>query len=329
MLTLVYEENDAILKSHDAADVARLLADPARPFWLDLEAPTEPELDLLRDPFHFHPLAVEDAGRPHQRPKLDEYEGHAFLTADEVTVDLDVYRAPRQEREADAVRSRQMAAFLGEHFLVTVHAEPLEAIRTLRDRCDQNRRVLEKGADFLLYSLLDVLVDGFFPLLDSIDDRMDELEDRIIERPERGILDTIFAMKRDLTHLRRHVGPLREVVNALTTREFPGVRSETLPYFRDVADHLFRVYEALDNYRDLMSNMLDAYLSQVSNEMNRVMQKLSTVATVFLPLTFITGLFGMNFDNLPWAKTNVWLWLGVMAVLAAATVWGLRRRNWL
>ena len=135
-------------------------------------------------------------------------------------------------------------------------------------------------------------------------------------------------MKRDLTGLRKYAGPLREVVQTLTTRDFPGIRSETLPYFRDVADHLFRIYETLDSYRDLMSNMLDAYLSQVSNEMNRVMQKLSVVATVFLPITFITGVFGMNFEKQPWLKTDFWFWMFLMAVIGGFTYWWFRRRHW-
>ena len=172
-----------------------------------------------------------------------------------------------------------------------------------------------------------VLVDGYFPLLDTLDDSIDDLEDRIVERPERSTLDTIFVMKRDLTRLRKYVGPLREVLQTLTTRDFPAIRQETLPYFRDVADHLFRIYETLDGYRDLASNMLDAYLSQVSNEMNRVMQKLSVVATVFLPITFITGVFGMNFANQPWLHTNFWFWMFLMAVIGGGTYWWFHRHR--
>jgi magnesium transporter len=117
------------------------------------------------------------------------------------------------------------------------------------------------------------------------------------------------------------------VVQSLTTRDFPGIRSETIPYFRDVAHHLFRIYETLDGYRDLVSNMLDAYLSQVSNEMNRVMQKLSIVATVFLPITFLTGVFGMNFEKQPWLKTDFWFWMFVMALIAGTTYWWFHRKR--
>jgi magnesium transporter len=327
MVTLIYAENGGVAHEQDTPRLPELMADESRTFWVDLESPSEEEFSLLRDVFQFHPLAIEDARHPHQRPKLDEYENHLFLTADEVTLDPNAYETPAKDGDEEAVQSRQMSAFLGDHYLVTVHVAPVAAVRGLRDRCDHNRHVLKRGADFVLYSLLDVLVDGYFPLLDTLDDRIDDLEDRIVEQTQRSTLDTIFAMKRDLTRLRKHAGPQREVLQTLTTRDLPGVHTETLPYFRDVADHLFRVYEALDGYRDLMSDMLGAYLSQVSNEMNRVMQKLSVVATVFLPITFITGVFGMNFEKQPWIKTDFWFWMFLMSLVAGGTYWWFHRKR--
>jgi magnesium transporter len=327
MISLLYEENGSLVLRHDAAELPGLMGRPDRQFWLNLEAPTPEEFGLLESVMGFHPIAVEDAARAHQRPKLDEYDGYCFLTADEVSLDLTVYDSQRCQREGGAVQRRQMSAFMGSHYLVTVQVEPLNAVRTLKERCSQRHHVIERGADFLLYLLLDALVDTYFPVLDALEDQMDELEDRIVDRPERGILDMIFALKRDLTRLRKFAGPLREVVQSLTTRDFPGIQSETVPYFRDVADHLFRIYEAVDGYRDLMSNMLDAYLSQVSNEMNRVMQRLSVVATVFLPITFITGVFGMNFQEQPWFRTNFWLWMALMACVGGGTYWWFHRRH--
>jgi magnesium transporter len=327
MVTLIYEENGTAVRSSDAGQLQALMGEAGRTFWLDLETPAPEELRLLEEVFHFHPIAVEDASRARQRPKLDEYDGYFFLTADEVILDASAYDEGRGDRAAEALQQRQLAAFLGPHYLVTVQTEPLEAVRAIRDRCSDHPRVLERGADFLLYVVLDTLVDHYFPMMDALDERIDALEDRIVDRPEQTILDTIFAMKRGLTRVRKLVGPLREVVQSLTTRDVPNIRPEMLPYFRDVADHLFRIYETLDGYRDLMSNMLDAYLSQVSNEMNRVMQRLSVVSTVFLPITFLTGVFGMNFDRQPWVHTSVWFWLAVMAVMAGCTVWWFHRRR--
>jgi magnesium transporter len=336
MLTIVCGENGVTKHIQDVNALSTLLSDKSKPFWLDLEAPSEEEFKLLDEQFHFHPLAVEDAKRPFQRPKVDEYEGYIFVVADEVTLNLPISKSPSATPDRDKpdkdkdddVQSRQLSMFLGSNYLVTIHITPVEAVRNLRDRCDHNHLVFAKGADFVLYTLLDELVDGYFPLLDDLDDSMDDLEDRVVDRPERTILETIFRLKRDLTQLRRHVGPLREVLQTLTTRDFPNIQDDTLPYLRDVADHLFRIYETLDSYRDLMSNMLDAYLSQVSNEMSRVMQKLSAVATVFMPITFLTGVFGMNFAVQPWLKTNVWFWLAFMAVFAGLNYWWFRRHRW-
>jgi len=336
MLTIVHEEDGRTVHKQDAALIPGLMANAGRAFWVDLEAPSAEEFALLETVFHFHPLAIEDAMRPFQRPKVDEYEGYFFLVADEVRIDLASLHQPRNAKDKDTeddrddedVTSRQLALFLGSNFLVTIHVAPVQAVRSLRDRCDRNHRVLERGPDFILYTLLDMLVDQYFPLIEKLDESMDELEDRVVQRPESAILQTIFRLKGDLTKLRRLVGPLREVLQTLTTRNFPNVQDSTLPYFRDVADHLYRIYETLDGYRDLTSNMLDAYLSQVSNQMNRVMQKLSIVATIFLPITFITGVFGMNFNDQPWVHTNAWFWMGFMAVIAAITYWWFRRHRW-
>lgn len=321
MLTIIRVEEGNPVHSNDPGVVGELLGDGGRQFWLDLEAPTPEEFALLHDVFHFHPLAVEDATRPHQRPKVDEFEGYFFLTVDEISL-------PEVEAADREILSRQLGVFLGSHYLVTIHIEPVEAVRDLRDRCDRNVRVLERGVDFALYTLLDNLVDRYFPVLEGLDERLDQLEDLLVETPEPEVLQTIFKLKRILTRLRRFVGPLREVLQSLTTRDFPSIHDGTVPYLRDVADHIFRIYETIDSYRDLMSNMLEAYLSQVSNQMNRVMQKLSVVATVFLPLTFVTGVFGMNFSRQPWLHTSFWFWACVMLGMAFGTYIWFRRHRW-
>jgi len=332
MLTIMYNtgSNEAV-HGQDQTVLPKLLTDKTRPFWLDLESPTPEEFKILSDVFQFHPLAVEDAMKPNQRPKIDEYDSYFFMAADEVTLRAptknDASQAAPPDAEDEDVQSRQLSMFLGENFLVTIHVKPVDAVRRLRDRCDRSRRLFEHGADYLLYTLLDELVDNYFPMLTTLDDSMDDLQDRVVGRPDQGTLETIFQMKRTLTRLRRFAGPLREVCQMLITRDFTNIQPRTIPYLRDVADHLFRIYETLDSYRDLMSNMLDAHLSQVANEMNRVMQRLAVVGTVFLPITFLTGVFGMNFVSQPWAKTNFWFWLGAMAILAVLIyIWFRRHR---
>lgn len=331
MLTLLYREESQTVRSEDASQLARLLADEQRIFWLDMEAPTEAEFALLESAFHFHPLALDDAAHPKQMPKVNEYDGYSFLIADEVTVDWNQLHAEAEGKSDNAhvLEDHPFCAFLSEHYLVTVHPQSIQAIHALRDVCQQNRRLFDKGTDFLLYTLLDILVDDYFPLLDELEDQMDELEDQVIMRPKQDVLEQIFAMKRELGRLRKRFGPLRHAMQTLLTRKFPGIQEETLPYFREVDDHLFRIYDALDSYRDLSSNLLDAYLSQVNNEMNRVMRNLTAVSVIFLPLTFLTGFFGMNFDKQPWSHTNPLHWLIGMLVIASLTLVVLWRRHWL
>ncbi len=314
MLTLMTRE-----ASTSTVDKLPALLEGGTFFWLDLLAPAAEEFDLLHSHFHFHPLAIEDATRPHQRPKVDEYEGYFFLTADDV-----VYNP----QAAEPVLSGQIAMFVGPHYFVTVNTAKSESIAGLQKRCSQHREILDRGSGYLAYALLDVLVDRYFPLLDQLDGEINELEDRVVQSPTPEEIHSIFRAKKTLSQLRRLAMPLREVTQTLTTRDFPLITPQTVPYLRDVSDHLFRIYETLDSYRDQISNLLDAYLSQVNNQMSRVMQRLTAVATVFMPITFLTGVFGMNFTHQPWADTNVWWWLGIMLVIACGMVVWLRRHRW-
>jgi magnesium transporter len=330
MITIIHEEEGKYVHSQDASLLPALLADKERCFWLDLEAPSQEELALLSSVFHFHPLAIEDAANANQRPKIDEYDGYAFLDADEVALNLDALRRglTREQGESEALHARQVGIFLGDNYLVTVHREPVKVVQSVRERCRTDQSKLQKGPDVIMYMVLDALVDNYFPMLDAISDWIDDLEDRLVARLSPNMLDTIFATKGVMTRLRRYVGPLREVLQSLTTRDFPGVQEHSRPYFRDVSDHLFHIYETLDSYRDVTSNLLDAYLSQVNNEMNRSMQRLASVGTVFLPLTFITSFFGMNFTHSPWLNTSVWVWIALMLGMAMMTFQWLRKRHW-
>lgn len=331
MLTILRQDKDHICRSHDASLLPEFLKETTRSFWLDLESPTEEEFQLLEDIFAFHPLAIEDAANPRQRPKVDEYETFSFFVVDAVSLHREALKREyrRSHPDEEAIVARQVSMFLGPNFLVTVHHNPLDMIATVRDLCQQNRRILAHGIDHLLYTLLDVIVDGYFPLMEELEDALDALENDIIACADEADLEELFALKHDLTRLRKRVSPLREVLQTLMSRDFPGIQDSTLPYLRDVDDHLFRIYEGLDLYRDMASNLLDAYLSQKSNDLNVAMRKLSAVSLIFLPLTFLTGLFGMNFAQMPWAHSNPMVWVFLMGVLALFSFAWFRYKRWL
>jgi magnesium transporter len=325
VITLRWADGEQTLRGDDPSILGELLARPDTFFWLDVEGLDEHALAALLQPFSFHPLAIEDAARPRQRPKVDEFDDHVFLVVHEVE-----YKAAAVDD--DHVFSHQLAIFVRQNAVVTVHQDPSPATHYLRERCDLRNTILHRGADFFLYNLLDTVVDGYFPILEVLDDRIDDLEDRVVKSPRQEQLDEIFAVKRSLILLRKLAGPTREVLTVLTTRDFPIIRDTMLPYFRDVSDHLIRIYEILDSYRDLISGALDAYLSNISNRLNLTMQRLTIITVIFLPLTFITGIFGMNFRVQPWMPPwdhgqIFWTVMAGMTVTGVALAWWFHRKR--
>src|SRR5437588_2570907 len=290
-------------------------------FWLDLQAPGADELAQLREIFGFHPLALEDTEHFGQRPKLDDYGTYVFLV---------FYGAWRHGAE-DPEPLREVHLFITGQYLVTIHRDPLPAL-------DQQRAQLEGRAlhseQFLLYRVMDALVDSFFPLLADMDDEIDDLEAAVLANPTDQQLERLFSLKRQLIALRKVVTPQRDLFARSIDQiaELPGLELDERDYFRDVYDHLIRISDLIDSYRDLLSGATDLYLSTVSNRQNDVMKQLTVIATIFLPLAFITGFFGQNFGWMVGHIRTAWVFwvLGVGSMLA--TVGGLlllfRRRAW-
>ncbi len=242
--------------------------------------------------FGFHPIALEDSEHFGQRPKLDTYDDYVMLV---------VYGANRDEDDLVEVH-----CFLSEHYLVTVHRDDCPAFRDLRTRITTHHLHTDNAA-FVLYAVVDALVDSFFPLLSEIDDRIDAIEDRVFQAPDDAQLQEVFAIKRKLVSLRKVISPERDLFARVATGVFaiPGMTPDAERYYRDVYDHLIRISDLIDSYRDLTTGAMDVYLSTVSNRLNDVMKRLTIVATIFMPLTWLTGFFGMNFG---WMVLNVTGW---------------------
>lgn len=277
-------------------------------FWLDLTAPSHDDLAKLRELFGFHPLALEDTEHFGQRPKLDNFVDHVFL------VFYGAWRHGAEDREP----LREVHLFISGQYLVTIHRDPLPALDEQREQLDG--RVLH-SEQFLLYRVFDALTDSFFPLLADMDDEIDELEAAMLVNPTARQLERLFSLKRQLVAMRKVVTPQRDLFARSVDQiaELPGLELDERDYFRDVYDHLIRISDLIDSYRDLLSGATDLYLSTVSNRQNDVMKQLTVIATIFLPLSFITGFFGQNFGYLvsdliraPW---TFWV-LGVGSMLA-------------
>ena len=308
--------------SHDDVD-ASLIAkylEEGEFFWLDLHGPSAGDIALLRDRFAFHPLALEDATHFGQRPKLDEFEDFLYLVAFGANADRDGLV--------------EVHFFLSTRYLVTVHHDDCPPFKEVRERVARDLVPPAKGAH-LLYAVVDALVDSFFPELSKLDDRIDELEAGVLKKPDDAQLQAIFRLKRRLIAWRKVITPQRDlfarIVNGAVA--IPGMTPDMERYYRDLYDHLIRISDLVDSYRDLLTGAMDVYLSTVSNRLNEIMKRLTLVATVFMPLTWIVGFFGMNFA---WMVRAVQGWpaflaLGVLTQVAAVAVmvWLFRRQGWL
>ena len=288
-------------------------------FWLDLDKPDAGDFDVLRSVFKFHPLAVEDSQHFGQRPKIDDYDDHVFIV---------LYGA-----SPDEDRLVEVHCFYSERYLITVHRDQAPAFTEVRERFAKRGQPVEHPPR-LLYQIVDALVDSFFPILADFDDRIDELENQTFTNATDEQLQEIFGMKRLLIGLRKAVTPQRDMfarlVGGIVT--LPAMTAEDERYFRDVYDHLIRISDLIDSYRDLLTSSMDVYLSTVSNRLNSVMKQLTIIATIFLPLAWLTGFFGQNFGfevrHIVGWGAFVGLGIGTELLVIALMLVYFKRRGW-
>ncbi len=284
--------------------VQQHLAQATLPLWLDVlsppcegaACPAEDDLTWLAHTFGFHPLTLEDCRHFNQRSKLEEYDGYLFIS-------MTLHKHSPDKRD---ILLDEIQVFLGKNYLVTVHNAPLPALDLAPALYTKETEPARQQADFLFYHLADVLVDGYFPLMDEMDDEIDDLEDQVLQNATQDTLHRIFALKQQLVQLRKVAGPLRDAMNALAGRSYAQINNASALYFRNIYDHLTRIYEIIETSRDLLGNALDAYLSTVSNRLSEVMKRLTLVTTIFMPISFLVGFGGMNFTRFipfeePWA----------------------------
>jgi magnesium transporter len=295
----------------------KLLAGPDALVWLDIEAPTDEDAALLSDVFGFHPLAIEDAVRARERPKVDIYHAYPALAADgehppqstKAATDRDValpgpyylvvfysvhFNSQDHVREVNPI-----TMFVGTHYLVTVHPQPIAQLTQTWVRFQAPKSPMEHRSAVLAYSLLDAIVDDYFPLIDQVAEEVEELEDAIFAEPGEETIQEIFVLKKQLLRLRQVFAPERDVVNVLLRRELPVFKSRDVAYLQDIYDHLVRLTDGLDTYRDLVSTALDSYLSIQSNNLNQIMKTLTIGSILLMAAALIAGIYGMNFRYMP------------------------------
>jgi magnesium transporter len=289
--------------------------------WIDLHAPSREEIHALGARFQFHPLAVEDAIKLRQRPKLDAYQNHLFI----VLYELD-FEAERQQ-----VDTRELAVFVNGNVVVTVHSEEISALRVAERRWAEHcRESQQMSAGMLVYTIADAIVDGYFPCMDKIAEDIDELETRMFSDSVQDVLQEIFTLKRSLLDLRRLVAPTREVFNSFTRREVAVLGEGAVIYFQDIYDHVIRVTDAIDADRDVLSSAIDVHLSLQSNRMNQTVRTLTAASIVLMSMTLIAGIYGMNFAHMPeleW-RYGYFITLGAIMLVGLVVAWAFRRLRW-
>ena len=280
------------------------------------------ETAAMGDCLELHPLVLEDVANTNQRPKAEDYGDYLYV----------VLKMLAYDDEANQTTSEQISLVLGPDYVVSFQERPGDVFGAIRERIRSAKgRIRKMGADYLAYCLLDALVDNYFVVLEKIGDRIEFFEDQLVTEPTAGTLHEIHNLKREMIFLRKSVWPLREVIGALQRGESKLIQDSTGIYLRDVYDHTIQVIDTAETFRDMLSGMLDIYLSSVSNRMNEVMKVLTVIATIFIPLTFLAGVYGMNFKHMPelqwvWAYPALWL---VMLAIALVMLLYFHRRKWL
>lgn len=321
----LYRRPDGTIESElSPARIREIVQSGQGELWVDIDSTDNHQHALLEKVFEFHPLAIEDTLSPATRVKLEEYDRYLFVVMAGVRFD-------QATKDPFDLETYNLYFFLGKNYLVTVHAVPLQSCDHARDRFMRNPDLLARGVEMAMHHIIDQSVDAFFPLVEELNNLVDHLEEQLFQEFDENLIHEIFKAKRSAFAFRRHIGPLRDVLNILTNRPTGYIRPETQLYYRDVYDHTIRITESVDTTRDLLAGVLETYLSQTSNRMNKVMKQLSIVATIALPLIVVGGIYGMNFQHLPLTDHPLgFFWaLGSMAAISAIMVYWLKKNKWL
>jgi magnesium transporter len=321
-LIAIYKHEGGSTQRVERVDPAWLQPGSGVAVWVDLSQPTPEEARILTDVFHFHQLAVEDALSELHHPKVESYGDYLYLILHGIDFSASEH----------CFRTQDIDFFLGAQYLVTVHPGVSRSIGKVGGACSRDARVLGEGPGMLLYRIIDTMVDNYRPEVDELSARLDELEDEVFEKPNPQLARAILNFKKDISSLRQVVMPQRDAVGRLARREFPLI-SEQLAYgFRDVHDHLVRLSDEAMFFQDRITSILDAHLSAVSNQLNQVMKVLTIIATLFMPLTVFTGMYGMNvpLPHLPGGPDAQFWWiLAIMLLMSGGMLAYFRRKRWI
>lgn len=305
------------VKELDISNVASTL-EVGKTIWVDILTPSKDDVTWLSNTFSFHDLALSDILNDDVRPKQELYDEVLFT----------VFKAVNLNPGQEALDTINLNIFLSKKFIVTTHNMPLKTIDKILKRISTNKSILEKQTDNFYYALLDGVVDRYFDILDELEEELLFVEDKVFSNSLSDVQEDIFKIKKKIAYSKRSINPKRDALRSLVYEDFPQLSKEVQLHLRDVLDHVLRISESLDSQKELISGLMDSYMTQISNKMNEVMKLMSIIATIMLPLSFLTGLFGMNFENMPGLSYGVhgfWVLVVFMILLSALIILAFKR----
>ncbi|MCZ8249684.1 MULTISPECIES: magnesium/cobalt transporter CorA [unclassified Microcystis] len=323
IILIDYDEDNAVRKVDITPNACAPYIGTNTVSWMDIQGlGSETVLKQVGEIFNLHPLLLEDVVNVPQRPKLEDYNNQLLVISQMV----------RLKEDESGFDTEQVSFVLGKRYLLSFQEEELQdCFEIVRDRIRTSQgRVRKSGADYLTYLLLDTIIDGYFPVVEHYEDRIEALEDAIISNPDRDTMQEIYDVRRELLALRRLIWPMRNVLHLLMRDHHGIVSDEVQIYFRDSYDHVIQILEIIEAYRELAASLMDVYMSTMGNKLNEIMKFLTVISTIFIPLTFIVGVYGMNFENMPelkgeWSYFMVWL---VMLAVAGGLIFYFWRKGW-
>lgn len=318
----IYKHERGSTQCVDAVDPAWLRSGSGVWVWVDLDKATPEEARVLTDVFHFHELSVEDALAESHHPKIEAYGDYLYL----------ILHGINFKAREHLFQTHDVDFFLGAQYLVTVHPGVSRSIEKIRDVCRRNDHALGEGPGALLHRIVDAMVDNYRPEVDQLSDRLDKLESEVLQRPDPTLSRQILTFKRDVSSLRRVVLPQRDAMGRLARREYPQITEALAFRFRDVYDHLVRISDEASFFQDRLGSLLEAHLATVSNQLNTIMKVLTVLSTIFMPLTVLTGMYGMNvpLPHLPGGDSVQFWWiLLIMLSISGLMLWGFHRKGWI
>ena len=318
-----YNESDVVQDVLESAEDCQTSRDSATNSWVNVDGVHDVEkIQQIGTGFGLHPLVIEDIVHTGQRPKVENYDSSIFV----------VVRMLRWNEQAGQIDDEQVSMAIGPSWVISFQERQGDVFDPVRERLLANRgRVRKHGPDYLAYTLIDAVVDHYFSILETLGERIESLGEEMTTDPKREDLESIRHLKRELLFMRKSVWPLREVLSGIQREESPLVHESTQPYLRDVYDHSIQIIDTVETFRDMVSGLMDLYLSSISNRMNEVMKVLTIIATIFIPLSFVAGLYGMNFIFMPelqW-RYGYYAVLGVMLAMGGGMLLYFKRRKWL